>query len=157
MNLILTRGDTNYITFRIRTEDNAPVELNSGDQLYFTVKKSFFHKACIIQKTFGNGITYDEETEEYMIELDQPCSCHLECGEYVYDIKIVLNSVEPVVVKTLIKGSFIFSPYQIKINFRPLRPPASVHLLRKEVFLPFLSQGDRAHRRKAVPQSEKPP
>ena len=104
MNLNLIRGDTYTIQFGIKTEDGAGYVLQEGDRLYFTVKKSFNHSDCILQKTFGNGITRNASTGAYEIELEQLCTCEVECGSYVYDIKIVLANNGEQIVKTLTKG-----------------------------------------------------
>lgn len=107
MDLKLTRGDTHTITFGILMDDGNHYELQEGDKLYFTVKKSFFSKDCVLQKTFGDGITYNAETKEYCIELEQLCTCELDCGQFVYDIEIIINSNDPCIVKTLVKGNLI--------------------------------------------------
>ena len=108
MDLKLTRGDTHEIAFKLLSEDGANCILEEGDKLYFTVKRTFYCKNCILQKTLGNGISYRSSTNEYVIELEQDCTCGLEFGEYVYDIKVVINSITPKLVKTLIKGSLTF-------------------------------------------------
>ena len=104
MNLTLIRGDTHDITFKLITEDGSSYQLQGNDNVYFTIKKTFYQKNYCLQKKFGDGISYNASTEEYEIKLDQPCTCNLECGSYVYDIKVVINSITPKIVKTLLKG-----------------------------------------------------
>jgi hypothetical protein len=101
----LIRGDTCIITFTITTEDNENYLLKEKDKLYFTVKKSFYKTDCTIQKTFNNGITYNERTKEYEVKLDQDCTCNLKCDDYVYDIKLVVDNYGNPISQTLIKGA----------------------------------------------------
>lgn len=108
MDLKLIRGDTHEITFKLISEDGGNCILQDSDKVYFTVKRNFHGKNCVLQKTLGKGINYRPSTNEYVVRLDQNCSCYLECGQYVYDIKVVINSVNPVLVKTLIKGHLTF-------------------------------------------------
>ncbi len=107
MDLNLIRGDTYTLTFNILTADGSIYALQDGDKLYFTVKKSFNHGECVLQKTFGNGITRNEQTGEYEIRLDNLCTCELDCGAYVYDIKVILANNGERVVNTLIKGALV--------------------------------------------------
>lgn len=107
MDIKIFRGDTNLITFGIKQEDDNDFIMSDQDKLYFTVKKSCLAEECIIQKTWGNGITYNKKTKEYEIMLDQDCTCDLTDRPYCYDIELIVNREQPKVVKTLAKGDFI--------------------------------------------------
>lgn len=111
MDLTLIKGDTHTITFKIKTADDSYFMLQSEDRLYFTVKKNFYTKDVILQKTYKNGITYNAINKEYIIKLNQDCTCDIDCGGYVYDIKIAIAQEDgDFVVKTLVKGSLGFVP-----------------------------------------------
>lgn len=111
MDLVLTRGDTCLISFNIKDMYGQNYELKDSDSLYFTVKNDFYEEEVVFQKTYGNGIYYDEGTQGYIINLTQNTTADLEFKEYKYDIKIVISQdgSDPI-VKTLIKGSFTLTP-----------------------------------------------
>lgn len=107
MDIALTRGDTCLISFNIKDAYGQNYELKDGDRLYFTVKNDFYTEKVVFQKTYENGIYYDEDTQSYIINLTQDTTADLEFKEYKYDIKIVISQDESdPIVKTLIKGSF---------------------------------------------------
>lgn len=108
MDIKLIRGDTYTLKFKILTADGAAYVLHDGDKLYFTVKKTFNHRDFVLQKTYGDGITYNGTTGDYEIELTQMCSCELDCGDYVYDIKAVLANDDNPIVETLVRGTLVF-------------------------------------------------
>lgn len=71
------RGDTENITVEI-----ADVILDTGDTIYFTVKKSIYTNVKLLQKvitSFTNG--------KAIIGLDPADTNELEYGTYVYDIQ----------------------------------------------------------------------
>ena len=107
MEIKLTRGDTRIYTFSILTDDGADYVLSDQDKLYFTVKRSWFDSGCILQKTFGNGITYNAATREYELELTHNCTCDIECRDYVFDIQLMVGSETPAIVNTLCKGTLV--------------------------------------------------
>lgn len=107
MNITITRGDTEVLTFKIVDANGENYVLKDADKLYFTIKNDWRDKECVLQKTIGNGITYNADTGEYEIELTQECTCNMCCRPYEYDIELVLDSQSPKVVKTLVKGEFV--------------------------------------------------
>ena len=110
MELTLIRGDTYTLTFELTDVHGNPYVLTEKDKCYFTVKKDYAHKDFVLQKRFGDGITYNEETGQYEIRLPQASTCDLACGWYVFDIKCVIANVDDVdnnFVKTLIKGALL--------------------------------------------------
>lgn len=106
MEIVLTRGDTQVYTFTIKTDSGENYVLGEEDKLYFTVKKNWFDKGCVLQKTFGNGITYNSGTKEYEIDMTHDCTCNLDCCDYVFDIELIVNGSDAQDVKTLAKGVF---------------------------------------------------
>ena len=104
MNIDIIRGDTSCITFNIFTDNGKEYVLKENDKLYFTVKKGFQFKNEILQKTYGNGISFNATTKEYEINLSQIDTLKMEQGGYVYDIKIILNFEGEKIVETLTKG-----------------------------------------------------
>ena len=107
MDIVLTRGDTRVYTFTIVTEDGVKYVLGEKDKLYFTIKKRWFDKGCVLQKTFGNGITYDEDKQVYVLEFTHNCTCDIDCIDYVWDIELFIGNEEPPFVATLAKGKFV--------------------------------------------------
>lgn len=108
MDITLTRGDTHLITFKVQDENNEDYILQPNDKLYFTVKKNWFDTNCVIQKTYNDGITFNNDTGFYEIELEQSCSCELNCGNFVYDIEIIIDNAGKPIIKTLVKGTLTF-------------------------------------------------
>lgn len=104
MELDLIRGDTCWVVFRILDDDGAAYVLKEGDRLYFTVKKYFELREAVLQKTYGDGISYDAGAQEYGIALSQEDTLKMEQGRYVYDIKIIIDLEGEKVVETLTKG-----------------------------------------------------
>lgn len=109
MTLPIIRSDTYKITFGLKMADGTEYVLRDSDKLYFTVKKSFYNNNVVLQKTYGNGITFNKEKKLYEILLSQD-DTNIECSTYVFDIKLVINSSTPRVVKTLIKETLKVDP-----------------------------------------------
>jgi len=57
-----------------------------------------------MQKSFGDGITYNVDEKLYNIKINQDDTALVAGGAYVYDIKLVVNG-DPLTVKTLIKDT----------------------------------------------------
>ena len=100
------RGNTKEIVFTIVASDGTNYVLTSKDRLYFTIKTCCQTKNCTLQKTYGNGIIYDTNTNEYIIKLDSKDTCELESRSYVYDIEIIVDYDGSHIVSTLAKGNF---------------------------------------------------
>jgi hypothetical protein len=105
-NINLIRGDTNTITFKIIGENGEKYTIDDKDKLYFTVKENYFENGCVLQKTYGKGISFNTETEEYEVEFTSECTCNLPFGRFVYDIELVIIRDGKKIVKTLCKGKF---------------------------------------------------
>lgn len=111
MDIVLTRGDSCLISFNIKDAYGQNYQLKVGDSLYFTVKKSFYTEDVVFQKTYENGISYNSEKNEYLINITQDTTSDLPFGQNVYDIKIVISKEGAApIVKTLIKGTFTLTP-----------------------------------------------
>lgn len=113
MDLVLIRGDTHQITFKIIEDGGNEYILEERDKLYFTVKKSYRYKDYVIQKTMGNGIAY--VNRQYQITIDADCSSNLLCGDYVYDIQIILYNEGTELIKTLARGKL---RWDTEVTFR---------------------------------------
>lgn len=107
MDIKITRGDTSLISFRIKTEDGSDFIVSDKDQLFFTAKLNYHTRDCVLQKTYGNGISYNNTTNEYELTLAQDDTSGLECRQYVYDIELISDRETPRLVNTLIKGNLI--------------------------------------------------
>lgn len=104
-NITLTRGDTHIISFKLKGENGEKYILSLDDKLYFTVKENAVKSACVLQKTIGNGISYNAETEEYEVELTSDCTCTMPYCNFVYDIELIIMRDGKKIVKTLVKGN----------------------------------------------------
>lgn len=74
----LTRGDTLTLEVTITDGNNEPYELQDGDKLTFTVKKSVFTEEILIQKEIVDGI--------FTISHDD--TKDLSYGKYKYDVQL---------------------------------------------------------------------
>lgn len=103
-NITLIRGDTNTIVFSILGENGERYIPDDNDQLYFTVKENYFRTNCILQKKLGKGISFNDSTKEFEIEITSDCTCGLQYCRLVYDIELVIMRDGKKIVKTLCKG-----------------------------------------------------
>lgn len=94
----IRRGNYKIIKFQ-RKNKNGEVITDLPDKMYFSVKNNFDEKDTLFQKKLNDGITYDEETNYYFVELKQDDTEGLDYGTYDYDIKIIYGTDKP---KTLI-------------------------------------------------------
>ena len=96
------RGDTKVLRkFRPTDNNGQPLNLNSTDQIYFTMKKDENGKA-IIKKSINNGI-YLEDDGYYHITMEADDTSELVADTYKYDIEMNLN-LEKRFARTLIEG-----------------------------------------------------
>lgn len=97
----ITRGDTVEIRFK-RTTADGQVITEKPDKMYFTVKESYYIKDLLFQKKLeDDSITYDEQTNYYMLTINPEDTNDLSYKEYVYDIEIIDGDK----VKTIAKGT----------------------------------------------------
>lgn len=85
------RGDTKSYRFK-RYDTNGEVITVPATKVYFTVKKE---PGCqvVLQKSLGKGITYDEDTNYYYIEIKPEDTENLCFGSYGFDIEITAGDV----------------------------------------------------------------
>lgn len=80
-------------------EDGQLIELGATDEIYFTVKKNPNDTTPILQKTLEDGITYNEDTGKYEIEIQSDDTKDMVMGEingiYGYDITIYYGGTKP--------------------------------------------------------------
>lgn len=82
------RGDTIKIRFSIKMS-GIDYELQENDRLYFTIKKSYKDVNPLKQYTYGNGITYDQQTKKYTLIIPSIDTSSLEFKTYSFDIELV--------------------------------------------------------------------
>lgn len=104
MNLTLIRGDSYLLTFALLDKAGNPYELTPLDKCYFTVKRKYSDVEYVLQRRLGEGISYNTETQLYEIRLTPSCTCDIDCGGYVYDIKV---KIADEIAKTLVKGVLV--------------------------------------------------
>lgn len=96
----MTRGDTYEFKFQ-RKNQNKKVITEKPDKMFFTVKENYYLKDFLFQKRLeDNSITYDEETNYYMLTINPEDTNDLSYKDYVYDIEIIDGDK----VKTIAKG-----------------------------------------------------
>lgn len=85
-------------------ENGSLVELEENDKIFMTVKKNYSCEDYIFQKSLDDGITYDEDTGKYQIEINSEDTENMIINKsYYYDIVIFYDSEKP---KQKITGTF---------------------------------------------------
>lgn len=74
----LTRGDSAFLQLTIMNEDGTPYEMQDGDIVLFTVKRSVNDKDLLFQKRMDNGV----------VEITPEDTENLAYGDYVYDCQL---------------------------------------------------------------------
>lgn len=88
MDVELIRGDTQPLKFNITDAEGNPIELASGDELIFTMKKNYNTGNVILQKRLSTGdIQYEDES--YKLVLTHTDTAELKYGTYVYDMQLM--------------------------------------------------------------------
>lgn len=96
----IIRGDSKTFTFQ-RKDKNGEVIAEKPDKMYLTIKQNEYEKQALIQKTFDDGIRFEDAT--YYVDFVPEDTDSLSFGEYVYDIEIINGDVK----KTIKKDIFI--------------------------------------------------
>ena len=96
----IIRGDSKTFTFQRKDKDNNVI-IEKPDKMYLTIKQNEFERKALIQKTFDNGIRFEEDT--YYVDFVPEDTDDLSFGEYVYDIEIINGDI----VKTIKKDTFV--------------------------------------------------
>lgn len=86
LHFFMARGDLFYIPFGIYIDEE--LNMDSIDQIFFTVKKHYYNAQPVFQKTLENGIDSDGEGN-YLITILPEDTENLEFGEYDFDIEII--------------------------------------------------------------------
>jgi protein associated with RNAse G/E len=82
----IIRGDSKTITFQ-RKNKNGEVIAEKPDKMYLTIKQNEYEKQALIQKTFDNGIRFENST--YYVDFVPEDTDNLSFGDYIYDIEII--------------------------------------------------------------------
>lgn len=99
MDVEFTRGDTQFLKFKLEDLEGNTIELTNEDNIYFTVKQNQHSKKILIQKKYPDSMKY---TDGYFyFTLDSADTANMNYGTYQYDIE--LKSKE--FVKTLGLGT----------------------------------------------------
>ena len=96
----INRGDNKTFTFQ-RKDADGEVIAEKPNKMYLTIKQNEYEKQALIQKTFDNGIRFENNT--YYVDFVPEDTDDLSFGEYVYDIEIINGDI----VKTIKKDTFI--------------------------------------------------
>ena len=95
----IRRGNYKIFKFQRTSKATGQVITDTPEKMYFTVKDNAYKKDFLFQKTLKNGITYDQETNYYQIEILQNDTENLAFGTYEYDIKIINDKDKPKTLK----------------------------------------------------------
>lgn len=96
----IIRGDSKTFIFQRKDKDNNVIT-EKPNKMYLTIKQNEYEKQALIQKTFDNGIRFEEDT--YYVDFVPEDTDNLSFGEYVYDIEIINGDF----VKTIKKDTFV--------------------------------------------------
>ena len=92
----LIRGDTKKIKFQRKTK-NKVVITEKPDKMYFTVKKSYYHKDVLFQKKLDEDIIYNEQDNYYYLTIESNDTDELDYDKYVFDIEIINNNEKKII------------------------------------------------------------
>lgn len=89
-----------YRIIEISIKENGKlIKLEESDNIYFTVKKDPNDETPLLQKELNNGITYNESTKKYEIEITSNDTKEMIMGDingmYGYDITIYYEGNKP--------------------------------------------------------------
>lgn len=74
----MTRGDSALLSLSVEREDGEPYEIQTGDSVLFTIKKSVYDTAIVVQKKLAGGL----------IRLNPEDTKSLKYGTYYYDVEL---------------------------------------------------------------------
>ena len=105
------RGDTCPLTFVLNDAEGNVLIPTLGDELYFTVKKSYTARDVVFQKKYTTG---DLELNDGLIKfaIKHEDTANLSYGSYVFDIQFKGGDF----VKTLVKGTITLTEEATSIN-----------------------------------------
>ena len=91
----IIRGDSKTFTFQ-RKDKNGEVITEKPNKMYLTIKQNEYEKQALIQKTFDDGIRFENGT--YYVDFLPEDTDNLSFGDYIYDIEII-NDGKPKTIK----------------------------------------------------------
>ena len=95
-NIELPKQDYLLIELTITNENEESIKLEENDLIYMTVRKDAGSGEIKFQKSLENGITFNEETKKYEIEIDSEDTKDLKINtSYGYDITVYYNGNKP--------------------------------------------------------------
>lgn len=101
--IVVPKGDYLAIPFSIIV-DGEKTKLDNGDLIFMTVSEGAGDKDFVFQKSLENGITFDNETQRYLIEIQHEDTKDINVGANLgYDITIYYGGNKP---KQKVIGSF---------------------------------------------------
>lgn len=86
MDLEFTRGDTQFLKFKLKDGEGNLIELTESDNLYFTVKQNDSSSKVLIQKKYPNDIKYEDGYFSFVLNSED--TSNLAYGTYQYDIEL---------------------------------------------------------------------
>lgn len=105
------RGDTCPLSMTLTDADGNVLIPTAGDEIYFTVKKSYMSQNSVLQKKYTNGdFTIDNGMIRFVLSHEDTAS--LDYGNYNYDIQFKSSDY----VKTILKGSITLTEEATWIN-----------------------------------------
>lgn len=99
MDFEFPRGDTFQFKFQIQDKSGELLELDTGIEIYFTVKKNRNSKSVLIQKKLNHGIELKDGF--YYVRINADDTSGLSYGTYNYDIQLKQGDI----VKTITLGT----------------------------------------------------
>lgn len=95
INIEIPKQNYMIIPFAV-TRDGEKIKLDDDDLIFMTVKSSYKNEEYKFQKSLNNGITYNEDTKSYDIEINSNDTKDLIMNhDYEYDITIYYGGNKP--------------------------------------------------------------
>ena len=95
-NIELPKQDYLLIELTITNENEESIKLEENDLIYMTVRKDAGSGEIKFQKSLENGITFNEESKKYEIEINSEDTKDLKINtSYGYDITVYYNGNKP--------------------------------------------------------------
>ncbi len=105
-NISIPKMDYQIISVSV-VEGETQTKLGENDLMFMTVKRYADNENYEFQKSLGNGITYNEQTGKYEIEITSNDTKNMSMGKsYGYDVTVYYDGDKP---KQKIIGSFKIS------------------------------------------------
>lgn len=89
------RGDYFEYRFKILDNEGQSIQLGENDNLFLSVKREYKSSEYILQKKLGDGISWEEENNCYLVKFENEDTQNSYTGEFVFDIVIVYEGTKP--------------------------------------------------------------